>query len=286
MLLSLLIGIFVIKSILLSRINHKISELVQEATNGRIQQVRIDLSIFHLYDFLVVGGKLLGALSEPGRPLIEELSLDRPEIELIPAGGNRWNLNLHLRGISSKVSQKKVFMTRTVIQEGALSIAPDTPEELRLNSFYFLIEPSSQQPQNQLHFQFLGENDFSNVDLDGEIGQNPDGNFYIKGEGSLENIPLSFLKLTLPSPVKDSILSGNVSLQGEFEASRKFFKMDAKGSADHLQLKTDGIRDTRLLKRLNQLNQQGNFKDKTLKLNIPLDDPDYHWEHAIYTLTQ
>jgi len=274
---------FVTKEIALSRFNARLSESAREATEGRIQQVEVDFSVLKLVDFLRVAGGIVEALRHSGRPVLEHVTLEEAEIQMIPAGRGRWNLFVRLNGISAEVSTQEVFMTRTEIRRGKLTLAPESAAPLALENLEFFIGPSSDAPYSMLDYRLQCGGEQS-IDLAGQFGQNVQGRWVCTGKGSAGGLPLGLLPQFSKVPLERLELSGQLSAKGQFNYSAGVLEVDGEYSASDLHLNPAAVPDEKLRKALERVQQDGEIPSRRLRFKIQTDDPNFRWDTTLLSL--
>lgn len=280
-LVALVASAYIAQGILQRKVNRQLTEAARRATAGRIQEVEVQLSLLRLYDFLKVGGRIAGALTQTGRPVIEELVLEGGEIRLVPLGKKGWKLLLVLERISTAVGHRPVLMTRTEFRRSVLVVSPGTPEELRLEEFSFVVEPSPEQPDSLLKCTLKGRAMPAEVQFEGTLGQGQDRRWLVEGEGSFQQLPVRLLPLLLEQSLPRGGLSGRLSARGRFRYAGSRLEIDAIYSGSELQFNPQGIPPSPLRRVLESLAEEREREERRFRLSVPLDDPRVRWEEAL-----
>ena len=175
----------------------------------------------------------------------------------------------------------EVFMTRTELRRSVLVVSPETPEELRLEAFSLIVEPSLEQPDSLLKYRVEGQAMPAEVEFEGTLGQGQDRRWLVEGEGSFQQLPVRLLPLLLEQSLPRGGLSGRLSAQGRFRYAGGRLEIDAIYSGTELEFNARGIPPSPLRRALESLTEDRERDERRFRLSVPLDDPRVRWEEAL-----
>jgi len=276
-LLGLLIVPWIAKSILLGRLNERLSEAARKASRDKIVQVEVDFSILRLWDFLRLGGHLVRSLGSGTRPALGEIRLSGAQIHLTPVDTGQWKLRLVLNQISGSVVREAPLVTRTEILGSTLILARGTPEEILLHPFEFRLAPSTAQPASHLEYSLRGESETLQLDIRGTYGPTPSGERQHLLEGHVRELPLPLLPYFI-SDLRSVVQSGSLTTEGTAVYSSSLMQFDLRYSATDLGISTSQVSDPSLRRALERLNQQRNVPPRPLRLSVPLNQTTARWD--------
>jgi len=174
-----------------------------------------------------------------------------------------------------------VLMTRTELRRSVLVVNPETPEELRLEAFSLIVEPSLEQPDSLLKYRVEGQAMPAEVEFEGTLGQGQDRRWLVEGEGSFQQLPVRLLPLLLEQSLPRGGLSGRLSAQGRFRYAGGRLEIDAIYSGTELEFNARGIPPSPLRRALESLTEDRERDERRFRLSVPLDDPRVRWEEAL-----
>jgi hypothetical protein len=284
--LSTLIWLAVLAIVLLSvkaaiqnRIDRQLTQSLSQASGGKIERASVDFSLFQLPDLLKAAGALAEALQHPGRPVLEELILEQPEIDLIPLAPLRWELRIRLHGLSARAGTREVAMTRTDLRDAMFRLDPEGPVPLVFKPLNVLLEPSPDRPGQVIRYEIRGtgiEPD-RRFEAAGELGPDASGKMGYTAQVEAERFPYAALLTSLPAGAGKLIDGGDLSISGQFEYRGQTLSVDGKAAGTGLQLHPEVVPGEAARKRLEAIAQSGEMKSRRVRLQLPLNRGEVDW---------
>jgi hypothetical protein len=272
LLISILVY-FIGTGMLEGRLNEQLSQGLGQATGGVITETRVGISFWSLPDYLGAAGRLLETLRHPGRPVLEEITLENPSFRLVPLGRGTWRLEGTLRGFSAKSGTSTVLMTRTRIEGGQIGIAPDSNHALLFTDFNVEAGPDPASPQSRLLYTLRADGPEVHLSIDGQVTQEPGRGTGINNGIQFSGIPLLALNPFFDRNLSQYIVGGDLSGEGQIIWRNEVLELDLLLSAEDLEIQTGGIRNARFRQVLETLQREGGFENRRIQAQLPMNDP-------------
>ncbi len=268
-----------VKAAIQNRIDRQLTQVLSQASGGKIERASVSFSLFQLPDFLKAAGALADALQQPGRPVLEELILEQPEIDLIPLAPLRWELRLRLHGLSAQAGTREVAMTRTELRDATFRLDPQGPLPLVFNPLYLLLEPSPERPGQAIRYEIraTGSGRDRRFEAVGELAPDASGKMGYTAQIEAVNFPYGSLLTSLPPGAGKLIDGGDLSISSQFEYRGQILSVDGKSSGTGLQLHPEAVPGEAARKRLEAIAQSGEMKSRRVRFQLPLNREAMDW---------
>lgn len=272
--------LFSVKSMMLGRLNQQITRNMRQATHGYIQEVEVDFSLAHAMDFLKAAKQMVTAFRQPGRPMLEEIILSEPTLEMSPVADSGWRLRLYIRGLYASAGTKKQIMTRTRIQKATLVLYPDSQEPVRISEFNFQVLPDHMASLSELEYQISAVTERWDFTVQGKLGQSPNNSWLIGCHSSAKNVPLKLVCRFFSCQTHFPGLGGNLFFSGHLEYTGG--KTAARGwfSVNDFEYSPGLVESAKLDEWLQQCHRQGFIERREFMFDENQNHPGFEWDKA------
>lgn len=268
-----------VKAALQSRIDRQLTQALSQASGGKIERASVSFSLLQLPDFLKAAGALAEAIKHPGRPVLEELVLERPEIDLIPLAPLRWELRIGLHGLSAKAGTRDRALTRTELRNATFRLDPEGPAPLVFKPLNLVLEPSPDRPGQAIRYEIRAsarETD-RRFEAHGELGPDASGKMGYTSRIEAVNFPYASLLTSLPAGAGKLIDDGELSISGQFDYRSETLSVNGIASGTGLRIHPEAAPGEAVRSRLEALARSGELKSRRVRFQLPLHRETIDW---------